>query len=706
MATLFENFNTGDNAAGAIESSTIWRAQTFTAESSHAITSVKLKLYRDGAPGTITASIRATAEGLPTGSDLTSGTTDGDTLTTDTAGEWREITLASLELTSGVVYSIVIGQSNATPLNRADWRHDSSAPPYAGGTGCRSTDSGASWVSQSLDSMFEVWGGNSIDAVVTAQAVSSITTTTATGNGTVVEVGFPEATQHGVVWTTVDSPARPNLTDDSATKTEEGVPSAGPFTSAITGLTVNTTYYVRAYVTNSFGTFYGDTVEFTTTALTDPSVTTQACTSVTSSSAVGNGNVVSAGGYTISNHGIAWATHTAPVADTSVDPDAAYAETASGATGAFTEAITPLLQYTGYYVRAYVKTSTGLYFYGNEVTLSTSAGLPIVSTQLTTTISNTTATGHLTLVNTGGSAITQYGVAYSTASHADPGDVLPSASDYELYTEEGAYSVTPWPAAGVKRTSAITGLTPNTQYYLRGYATNGTGTAYGAEVSFTSKITGAPTVTTDDIFAMTYTTATVRGTILDLGASAVTVSGIAWATSANPTTADSKTTDGPTVLGQFASIATSLTVGTTYYVRAYATNTQGAAYGDNIEFVAGTPSGGAYFTPANAYTRASGIVRTFWAGSIYQAQLVLGGTSTTYISPIGTKEIPSAVEPEVQPSGPELQPVDYEKWLLQNYTPGSNINTDNMTAGLPFSKVPSYTEWIKWMSAFRRQGGR
>ena len=529
-------------------------------------------------------------------------------------------------------------------------------------------------------------GDVTTDPAVTTQAVSAITDTTATGNGTVVVVGG--ATQHGHVWTTVDSPARPNLTDDAARKTTNGVPSLGAFTSSLTGLTANTTYYVRAYITSSNGTTYGDIVSFTTLATTDPTITTQAVTSITSSNAVGNGNVVSAGGYTITHHGIAWATHPVPTASETGDT---YAETASGATGSFNEAITPLLVNNVYYVRAYVKTSTSLYFYGNEVSFTTSAGLPIVTTQLTTNVQNTTARGNLTLVSNGGSTITQYGVVYSTATHADPGNVLPSASDYESYTEEGAAGGT-FPQT---QTSDITNLLPNTQYYLRGYATNSTGTAYGDEVSFTTKITGAPVVTTDDIFSMTYTTATVRGTILDIGASAVTEHGIVWATSANPTTADSKSADtGPEAVGQFAEDATSLTAGTTYYVRAYATNTQGTAYGDNIEFIAGEPGAGVYFVPANAFTRVSGIVEEFWAGGstgIYQQIFYLGGNTTTYISPVGNREVKSAVTPTAATlAGQGFQQADYERWLVNN-------SIDEILR--VFGHFPTYRDWLLWIQS-------
>ncbi len=99
------------------------------------------------------------------------------------------------------------------------------------------------------------------DPVVTTQAVADISITSATGNGNVATIGDPAPTQHGVCWATGENPT----TSDN--KTEEGVVSStGAFTSNITGLSESTTYHVRAYVTGSAGTFYGDDVSFTTLA--------------------------------------------------------------------------------------------------------------------------------------------------------------------------------------------------------------------------------------------------------------------------------------------------------------------------------------------------------------------------------------------------------------------------------------------------------
>ncbi len=92
-----------------------------------------------------------------------------------------------------------------------------------------------------------------------------------------------------------------------------------------------------------------------------------------------------------------------------------------------------------------------------------------------------------------------------------------------------------------------------------------------------------PTVTTAAVSAVGLTTATCGGNVTSDGNEAVTARGVCWSTSANPTTADSKTTDG-TGTGAFVSSITGLAPGTTYHVRAYATNSVGTAYGADVEF--------------------------------------------------------------------------------------------------------------------------
>jgi hypothetical protein len=109
-------------------------------------------------------SIYATTDSpaYPTGSALTSGTTNGTTLTTNTAGEWREITLTTHTLQASTTYAIVISISGGSGTNdNVHWRCDTTSPTYAGGMYGRSSSSGAwgtTYMDNSRDDMFEVWG--------------------------------------------------------------------------------------------------------------------------------------------------------------------------------------------------------------------------------------------------------------------------------------------------------------------------------------------------------------------------------------------------------------------------------------------------------------------------------------------------------------------------------------------------------------------
>jgi hypothetical protein len=94
--------------------------------------------------------------------------------------------------------------------------------------------------------------------IISTLSASSITTTTATSGGNVSSDEGAAVTSRGVVWSTNTNP-----TISLTTKTSNGS-GIGTFSSALTGLSPNTTYYVRAYATNSAGTAYGNETTFTT----------------------------------------------------------------------------------------------------------------------------------------------------------------------------------------------------------------------------------------------------------------------------------------------------------------------------------------------------------------------------------------------------------------------------------------------------------
>ena len=128
---------------------------------------------------------------------------------------------------------------------------------------------------------------------------------------------------------------------------------------------------------------------------------------------------------------------------------------------------------------------------------------------------------------------------------------------------------------------------PATTYRVRAYATNVVGTTYGDEIVFTSQPIPA-TVVTGDVSGIATTTARVTAEVVVDGGAAVTERGVCYNTSGAPTIADGRA-DGGAGLGAFTRILTGLTPGVTCYVRAYAVNAAGVAYGEERSFTTTIP---------------------------------------------------------------------------------------------------------------------
>ncbi|NOU46876.1 MAG: hypothetical protein HOO86_07430 [Bacteroidales bacterium] len=389
--------------------------------------------------------------------------------------------------------------------------------------------------------------------------ISEITRISAIGGGEVVSDGGATVTERGVCWSVNQNPD----TDDEHTSDGSGT---GSYTSNITGLVANTTYFVRSYATNNVGTSYGDQQIFTTLQNpVVPEVTTTVVTNITQTTAISGGNVISDGGATVTERGVCWSVNQNPTIGDNHTSD-------GGGTGSYTSNITGLEANTTYFVRSYATNNVGT-SYGDQQIFTTLQNpvVPEVTTTVVTNITQTTATSGGNVITDGGATVTERGVCWSVNQNPTIGDNHTSDG-----SGTGSY------------TSNIIGLEANTTYFVRSYATNNVGTSYGDQQIFTTLQNPViPEVTTTVVTNISQTTATSGGNVITDGGATVTERGVCWSTSENPTTADSHTSNGSGT-GTYISNITGLVAETNYYVRAYATNSIGTSYGQNIAFVSQT----------------------------------------------------------------------------------------------------------------------
>lgn len=134
---------------------------------------------------------------------------------------------------------------------------------------------------------------------------------------------------------------------------------------------------------------------------------------------------------------------------------------------------------------------SGYYFFSGDLISLYGTGeeeapvvLPTVITEAVDNIDITTATGHGDIDADGGEACDHRGIVYGKTSHGDPGDTAPGDTAYDDFEDEAdGFGEVPF-------SRSLTGLDKRTKYYVRAYAHNSAGYAYGDEVSFTTKIVG------------------------------------------------------------------------------------------------------------------------------------------------------------------------------------------------------------------------
>jgi uncharacterized protein YukE len=386
---------------------------------------------------------------------------------------------------------------------------------------------------------------------LTTEEVTNLSENSATIKGIINDNGSSEISQKGITWSTTS--VDPDLNDN---KTEHGSGNES-FSSTLENLQSGTTYYARAYATNEVGTNFGKTVLFQTHS-GNIELSTSNALEITEVSAKVTGTITNDENIEITEKGVCWSS-------TSLSPTISDSNTKEGNSSEnFTSELKDLKAGTNYYARTYATTKNGT-SYGNTILFQTVLPLPTVTTKVVSNITQEAAQTGGNIEFPGNLLIAKRGICWATTT---------SPTLDNSFSSDGTGSG--------EFTSTLSGLTPNTTYYLRAYAINSEDKiAYGNEVSFKT-LAVAATLTTTETTDVNQTTAKSGGNITDEGGETIVARGVCWSTNPTPNIENDKSVDGEGS-GVFESELTNLLPSTTYYVRAYATNSEGTtAYGNEV----------------------------------------------------------------------------------------------------------------------------
>ncbi|RPH31977.1 MAG: M6 family metalloprotease domain-containing protein [Bacteroidales bacterium] len=421
---------------------------------------------------------------------------------------------------------------------------------------------------------FSFMGGVPVDPTAptaTTVAASSILTTTATLNATVT-ANNATTTVTFEYGTTTSYGSTINGTPNSITGA-----TATNITAALTGLTANTTYNYRVKAVNSVGTTYGSNMTFKTTANQTSLELPVTENFATSSLPIG---------WTTQNVGTG-ITERWGMSNTANAGGAAYELKCSyqNLNPATTRVITPAINTVGV----------------SQVTFSFKHMLDAYAAGATLRVQ--TSNDKSTWTNTTWSvAISSTNIAAATVNVTVTTNLNSATTYFALVVDGNLYQIDYWYIDNISITSGST--------------------------------TTIPTVSTTAVSSITSSTASSGGNVTADGGATVTERGICYATTQTPTTASSKVTSG-TGTGTYIANMSGLAPSTTYYVRAYAINSNGTAYGAQQSFTT-LPGGLTYCTSKGSNStyewidlvQFAGINRTSTSDGGYKDNTSMVGTVT------------------------------------------------------------------------------
>jgi hypothetical protein len=411
-----------------------------------------------------------------------------------------------------------------------------------------------------------------VQTTLSTSAVTDISLDAATLNGTITYVGMPAYSERGFCYDA-------NITTPTTANTKVAVAGSGSgeYSTSITGLTQEKTYHVRTYAIQGTEVIYGNSVTFTTTGVTQTSLSASAASNIGASSVTLNATIIDAGAPAYSERGFCYnKTGNPTTADTK--------RTVSGSgIGNYSVSVDGLDLQATYYVRAYVIQS-GAPIYSNSISFTTVWVETDISTYAVTNIEAATATFNGVVNNMGQPECSEHGFVYSsTRTSPTTGDTKITFTGYA-----SAYSAN------------VTGLVSNQTYYVRTYAiqTGDPNPVYGSMVQFT---TGTPpqvqTLPAGEVSKINQISgdymlfATLNGNVTNAGSPAYVERGFVYKEedilfNTPPTYEQSMVVTVPTTgTGSYNTITLQLNHMEWYVVRAYVKTASGVVYyGGTVTF--------------------------------------------------------------------------------------------------------------------------
>lgn len=411
-----------------------------------------------------------------------------------------------------------------------------------------------------------------IKPTVSTNSVSGITGSSVNTGGNVTNQGGSVVSERGVCWHTSSSPL---ITHN---KKKEGA-GTGYFSLTITNLQSNTTYYLRAYAINNSGVSYGATRTFKTTQIQGSEkelIETSGASLITESSVTCSGKIQSQPKDKLIEKGICWHTSSNPTISHNK-------KTSNSSTNLFAVSISGLKPSTTYYYRAYITTQTGTQ-YGNQLSFTTKSsnetaekGIPSVNLSFPTNITSNSALFNVSVSGSNIPAQSLRGVCYSLSPN-------PTFQNNKVL---GSSNSTTFQLS-------LTQLSENQMYYACAFIEYQGNYMYSNPVKFNTSKEGSeqpvfndgiqtPVMGSTQVSEISSTTAKAHSKIVDNGGSTILEKGFCYDKTQNPTITNSYIISYKLGMDIESDIS-GLQSGTKYFVRAYAKNAKGIAYGNQISF--------------------------------------------------------------------------------------------------------------------------